>query len=149
MDQQVKAQPAAEAQMKAQIAQLGEQLKAAQAENKKELSQLAHSVTSQGEAPATAASQPSPNSEAYDKQLQEAVQQLNSNDLPGTMKTCAALIQLDSKRWEGYALAGRALNAANKRDQARNFLLKAQQLAPTDIKPQIQQMIDNIGSPGE
>jgi cell division protein FtsB len=143
LDDQAKAAPAEEAQLKAQIAQLGEQLKAAQTENKKEFSQLAHAENGP---PITALSQTSATSEAYDKQLQVAVQQFANNDLPGTMKTCAALIRLDGNRWEAYALAARALNGANKQAQAKTFFLKAQELAPADVKPTIQQMIDKLGT---
>jgi hypothetical protein len=143
LDDQAKATPVGEAELKAQIAQLGEQLKAAQAENKKEFSQLAHAESGP---PASALAQSSASSEAYDKQLQVAVQQFANSDLPATMKTCAALIRLDSDRWEAYALAARALNGANKQAQAKSFFLKAQQLAPADIKPTIQQMIDQLGA---
>ena len=143
LDEQAKAAPLQEAQMKQQIAQLGDQLKAAQAENRKEFSQLVRAESSQ---PAAAA-QSDPNSAAYDKQLQVAVQQFVSNDLAGTMNTCAALIRMDGNRWEAYALAGRALNGANKQDQAKGFFLKAQQLAPADTKQIIQQMIDKLGTP--
>lgn len=143
MDQQVKAQPVAEEQMKAEIAQLGEQLKAAQAENKKAFSQLARPdaapIVRQQPVGATEAADPAPNP-AYDQQIQVAVQQFSSNDIPGSMKTCAALIKMDPKRWEAYALAGRALSAANKPAQAKGFFAKAEQLAPDDTKPKIQQM---------
>ena len=77
-----KAQPVAEAQMKAQITQLGDQLKAAQTQNKKELSQLAHSVTSQGQTPATTTPQPSPNSEMFDSSYRKPFSSLQTMIFP-------------------------------------------------------------------
>jgi Tfp pilus assembly protein PilF len=127
------------------------QLKAAQEENRKQFSQLA---LSGGSSPQSASAsdpqadaQTDAQSEAYDNQLQQALQQFSSNDMAGAMRTCAALIQMDKKRWEAYALAGRALNAANQQAQAKGFFLKAEQLAPAETKPQIQQMIAQMGAP--
>jgi hypothetical protein len=151
MDQQTKSEPVLEAQTQTQIAQLEAQLKAAQEENRKQFSQLA---LSGGSSPQSASAsdpqadaQTDAQSEAYDNQLQQALQQFSSNDMAGAMRTCAALIQMDKKRWEAYALAGRALNAANQQAQAKGFFLKAEQLAPAETKPQIQQMIAQMGAP--
>jgi hypothetical protein len=146
MDEQVKAQPAQEAQMQAQIMQLGQQLKAAQVENRKELSQLAQNANPTPPPVGTqSAGQPSPSAAAYDQQLQVALQQFQNNDLAASMKSCAGLIKLDGNRWEAYALAGRALSGANKQAEAKNYFVKAEQLAPADTKPQIHQMLDQLG----
>lgn len=145
MDQQTKSEPVLEAQTQTQIAQLEQQLKAAQEENRKQFSQLAAGSSQQS--PAASAPPTEEQTQAYDNQLQQALQQLSGSDMAGAMRTCAALIQMDPKRWEAYAVAGRALNAANKQAQAKGFFLKAEQLAPDDTKPQIQQMITQMGAP--
>jgi hypothetical protein len=147
MGQLTSAEPAQEAQIQAQISQLGEQLKAAQAENRKQFSQLTLSAGATPQSQAAGSPRIDAHSVAYDNQLQQGLNQFAGHDVAGTMKTCAGLIQMDPKRWEAYALAGRALNEANRQPQAKGFLLKAEELAPDDTKPQIQQIIAQLGAP--
>lgn len=69
-----------------------------------------------------------------------------NNQVPDASKATAALIKSDPSRWEGYGLAGAIERAQNKVAEAKAAYQRALSLAPDNVKPQIEQAIQEIES---
>ena len=82
----------------------------------------------------------------YEQELKTAMALWKNNQVPDASKATAALIKSDPSRWEGYGLAGAIERAQNKVAEAKAAYQRALSLAPDNVKPQIEQAIQEIES---
>jgi len=80
----------------------------------------------------------------YDNQLASAMSLVKANRLAEARSAAAALVQSTPDRWEGYGLEGTIDEMENKPNEAKAAYQHALNLAPTDVRPQLQERLRNI-----
>ncbi|HEX3747240.1 MAG TPA: FHA domain-containing protein [Bryobacteraceae bacterium] len=177
MGQDVKRTPeVAQAAMREEVERLNAQLKSADERNEQRLSHLSQQI-SQEEAvtkqavrdmaerqqaqsiPAVPqadipASTPTPapreaNPKDYDAGVKTGVGLLQNGDPDGAMKVAQQLMHSQPNRWEAYSIAASVAKVQNKPSQARLMFQKALSLAPDEVKPSLQQALQEISRGGQ
>ena len=69
---------------------------------------------------------------------------LRNGDPEGALKMAQQLISNEPNRWEAYSLAGSVAKIQNRPSQAKSMFEKALSLAPDDVKPILQQALQDI-----
>ena len=69
---------------------------------------------------------------------------VKANRLAEARSAAAALVQSTPDRWEGYGLEGTIDEMENKPNEAKAAYQHALNLAPTDVRPQLQERLRNI-----
>jgi hypothetical protein len=91
--------------------------------------------------PATAAS--------YETSVHQGVDMLRNGDADGALKMAQQLISTEPNRWEAYSLAGSVAKVQNRPSQAKSMFERALSLAPDDVKPILQQALQEIARGGQ
>lgn len=98
----------------------------------------------ENEVPAPKVSPDASHTSPYDEQLKNAIALWKNNQVLEASRAAAALIQMNSNRWEAYGLAGAIEKAQNRLPEAKAAYERALTLAPGSIRPQIAQAIQQI-----
>jgi len=77
---------------------------------------------------------------AHDVQLQQGTAQLHSGDADGALASGDAAIRIAPERWDGYALAGRALLKLKRYEEAADALSQAIERAPPSQQPALREL---------
>ena len=178
MGQDLKKAPEAAAQvMHEEVERLNDQLKAADQRNDARLRRLSQQLTEQeaitkqavrdmadrqqsqampAVAPAdipssTPATPPARevNPRDYDASVRQGVSLLQNGDPDGALKVAQQLMQNQPNRWEAYSIAASVAKVQNKPSQARTMFEKALSLAPDEVKPSLQQALQEISRGGQ
>ncbi len=86
---------------------------------------------------------------SYDASVRQGVGLLQAGDAEGALKVAQQLMQSEPTRWEAYSIAGSVAKVQNKPTQARSMFEKALSLAPDEVKPSLQQALQEIGRAGQ
>jgi outer membrane murein-binding lipoprotein Lpp len=89
------------------------------------------------------------NPKDYDGAVRQAVSLLQNGDPDGAMKVAQQLMQSQPTRWEAYSIAASVAKVQNKPSQARLMFEKALSLAPDEVKPSLQQALQEIARGGQ
>ena len=177
MGQEVKRTPEmAQAAMHEEVDRLNEQLKAADERNEQRMRHLSQQLAEEEAVTKQAvrdmaerqASQAMPavppadipsstpvaqpreaNPKDYDAAVRTGVGLLQNGDPDGAMKVAQQLIQSQPNRWEAYSIAASVAKVQNKPSQARLMFEKALSLAPDEVKPSLQQALQEIARGGQ
>jgi Flp pilus assembly protein TadD len=178
MGQELKKAPeAAAAAMHEEVQRLNDQLKVADERNDARLRRLSQQLTEQeaitkqavrdmaerqqsqampAVAPAdipsaTPAAPPARevNPRDYDASVRQGVSLLQNGDPDGALKVAQQLMQNQPNRWEAYSIAASVAKVQNKPSQARSMFEKALSLAPDEVKPSLQQALQEISRGGQ
>jgi tetratricopeptide (TPR) repeat protein len=178
MGQELKKAPEAAAQaMHEEVQRLNDQLKAADERNDQRMRHLSQQLTEQEaitkqavrdlaerqqsqSMPATApADVPSAtpatlpvrevNPRDYDASVRQGVSLLQNGDPEGALKVAQQLMQNQPNRWEAYSIAASVAKVQNKPSQAKSMFEKALSLAPDEVKPSLQQALQEISRGGQ
>jgi Tfp pilus assembly protein PilF len=85
------------------------------------------------------------NPKDYDASVRRSVTLLQNGDPEGALKVAQQLMQSQPGRWEAYSIAASVAKVQNKPSQARSMFEKALSLAPDEVKPSLQQALQEIG----
>jgi hypothetical protein len=85
----------------------------------------------------------------YDSGVRQGVDRLQNGDAAGAMKMAQQLMQSEPNRWEAYSIAGSVAKVQNQPSQARSMFEKALSLAPDEVKPSLQQALQEIAKSGQ
>jgi hypothetical protein len=85
----------------------------------------------------------------YQASVRQGVDLLQKGDADGALKVAQQLMQSEPNRWEAYSIAGSVAKVQNKPSQARSMFEKALSLAPDEIKPSLQQALQDIARGGQ
>jgi Flp pilus assembly protein TadD len=178
MGQDVKKAPELAEAMRQEVERLNDQLKVADQHNEDRLRRLSQQVAEQEAItkqavrdlanrqpveslpPVAAADIPSstpagtpgrdPNQKLdYDAAVRQGVGLLQNGNPDGALKVAQQLMQTQPDRWEAYSIAGSVAKVQNKPSQARSMFEKALSLAPDEIKPSLQQALQEISRGGQ
>jgi outer membrane murein-binding lipoprotein Lpp len=89
------------------------------------------------------------NPKDYDAAVKTGVGLLQNGDPDGALKVAQQLIQSQPSRWEAYSIAASVAKVQNKPSQARLMFEKALSLAPDEVKPSLQQALQEITRGGQ
>jgi FHA domain len=179
MGQDLKKTPELAEAMRQEVLRLNEQLKVSDARNEEHLRQLSRQLTEeeaatrQGQAAAarqavrelagqpaslppadTPSSTPVPARDSaqkldYQASVRQGVDMLQSGDAAGALKVAQQLMQSEPNRWEAYSIAGSVAKVQNRPSQAKTMFEKALSLAPDEVKPSLQQALQEIARGGQ
>jgi hypothetical protein len=85
----------------------------------------------------------------YDAAVRQGVDLLQNGDPAGALKVAQQLMQNEPNRWEAYSIAGSVAKVQNKPSQAKTMFEKALSLAPGEVKPSLQQALQEIARGGQ
>jgi len=85
----------------------------------------------------------------YDAAVRQGVGLLQNGDSEGALRVAQQLMQSQPNRWEAYSIAGSVAKLQNKPSQARSMFEKALSLAPDEIKPSLQQALQEVSRGGQ
>jgi tetratricopeptide (TPR) repeat protein len=85
----------------------------------------------------------------YDAAVRQGVAYLQNGDPEGAMKVAQQLMQNQPNRWEAYSIAGSVAKVQNRPSQARSMFEKALSLAPDEVKPSLQQALQEVSRGGQ
>jgi tetratricopeptide (TPR) repeat protein len=85
----------------------------------------------------------------YDATVRRGVDLLQNGDAAGALRLAQQLMQSDPNRWEAYSIAGSVAKIQNQPSQAKAMFEKALSLAPADIKPSLQEALQEIARGGQ
>jgi tetratricopeptide (TPR) repeat protein len=85
----------------------------------------------------------------YDAAVRQGVGLLQNGNPEGALKVAQQLMQSQPTRWEAYSIAGSVAKIQNKPSQARTMFEKALSLAPDEVKPSLQQALQEISRGGQ
>jgi tetratricopeptide (TPR) repeat protein len=85
----------------------------------------------------------------YDASVRQGVGLLQNGDPEGALRVAQQLMQSQPNRWEAYSIAGSVAKLQNKPSQARSMFEKALSLAPDEIKPSLQQALQEVSRAGQ
>jgi len=85
----------------------------------------------------------------YDTTVRRGVDLLQNGDAAGALKLAQQLMQSQPDRWEAYSIAGSVAKIQNKPSQAKSMFEKALSLAPDEVKPSLQQALQEIARGGQ
>ena len=85
----------------------------------------------------------------YDAAVRQGVDMLQNGDAAGALKVAQQLMQSQPNRWEAYSIAGSVAKVQNRPSQARSMFEKALSLAPDEVKPSLQQALQEIERGGQ
>ena len=74
---------------------------------------------------------------------------LQNGDAEGALQVAQQLMQTQPNRWEAYSIAGSVAKVQNKPSQAKSMFEKALSLAPDEVKPSLQQALQEIARGGQ
>jgi tetratricopeptide (TPR) repeat protein len=178
MGQEVKKAPELAEAMRQEVVRLNDQLKLADQRNEERLRHLSQQVAEQEAVtkqavrdladrqaapalpPVPAADIPSSTPETaaprdgnqkldYDAAVRQGVGLLQNGNSEGALRVAQQLMQSQPNRWEAYSIAGSVAKVQNKPSQARNMFEKALSLAPDEVKPSLQQALQEISRGGQ
>jgi len=86
---------------------------------------------------------------SYETTVHQGVDMLRNGDPDGAFKLAQQLIQSEPNRWEAYSLAGSVAKLQNHPSQAKTLFERALSLAPDDVKPILQQALQEIARGGQ
>jgi hypothetical protein len=89
------------------------------------------------------------NPKDYDTAVRTGVGLLQNGDPDGAMKVAQQLMQSQPNRWEAYSIAASVAKVQNKPSQARLMFEKALSLAPDEVKPSLQQALQELSRGGQ
>jgi FHA domain len=88
---------------------------------------------------------PDPNQKLdYDTAVRQGVDMLQNRDTAGALRVAQQLMQNQPNRWEAYSIAGSVAKVQNRPSEARAMFQKALSLAPDEVKPSLQQALQEI-----
>jgi len=99
--------------------------------------------------PAAAASGEPNQKPDYDAAVRQGVGLLQNGNPEGALKVAQQLMQSQPNRWEAYSIAGSVAKVQNRPSQARTMFEKALSLAPDEVKPSLQQALQEISRGGQ
>ena len=85
----------------------------------------------------------------YDATVRQGVNMLQNGNAVGALRVAEQLMQAQPNRWEAYSIAGSVAKVQNKPSQARSMFEKALSLAPAEVKPSLQQALQEIARGGQ
>jgi hypothetical protein len=85
----------------------------------------------------------------YDAVVKQGVSLLQNGDSEGALRIAQQLMKSQPDRWEAYSIAGSVAKVQNKPSQARSMFEKALSLAPDEIKPSLQQALQEVSKGGQ
>jgi pSer/pThr/pTyr-binding forkhead associated (FHA) protein len=85
----------------------------------------------------------------YEAAVRQGVGLLQNGNPDGALKVAQQLMQSQPNRWEAYSIAGSVAKVEGKPSQARTMFEKALSLAPDEIKPSLQQALQEISRGGQ
>jgi hypothetical protein len=85
----------------------------------------------------------------YDASVRQGVDLLQNGDAAGALRVAQQLMQSEPNRWEAYSIAGSVAKVQNKPSQAKTMFEKALSLAPDEVKPSLQQALQEIARGGQ
>ena len=177
MGQDVKKAPEmAQQAVREEVTRLNDQLKAADQRSEERLRRLSQQITEQeavtkqavrdlterqtsqsmpavppadipGSTPAAPAREASPKD--YDGAVRQGVSLLQNGDSEGALRVAQQLMQTQPNRWEAYSIAASVAKVQNKPSQAKSMFEKALSLAPDEVKPSLQQALQEISRGGQ
>ena len=80
----------------------------------------------------------------YDASVRQGIDLLQNGDAAGALRVAQQLMQSEPGRWEAYSIAGSVAKVQNRPSQAKTMFEKALSLAPDEIKPSLQQALQEI-----
>jgi len=89
------------------------------------------------------------NPKDYDAAVRTGVGLLQNGDPDGALKVAQQLMQSQPNRWEAYSIAASVAKVQNRPSQARAMFEKALSLAPDEVKPSLQQALQEISRGGQ
>jgi tetratricopeptide (TPR) repeat protein len=89
------------------------------------------------------------NSKDYDGSVRRGVSLLQNGDAEGALRVAQQLMQSQPNRWEAYSIAASVAKVQNKPSQAKTMFEKALSLAPDEVKPSLQQALQEISRGGQ
>jgi hypothetical protein len=177
MGQDVKKTPALAEAMREEVVRLNDQLKLSDQRNEERLRRLSQQLAEQeavtkqavrdlanrqpaeslpvppvdipSSTPVTAAPGDPNQKLDYDAAVRQGVGLLQNGNPDGALKVAQQLMQSQPNRWEAYSIAGSVAKVENKPSQARTMFEKALSLAPDEIKPSLQQALQEISRGGQ
>jgi Tfp pilus assembly protein PilF len=81
--------------------------------------------------------------------VRQGVDLLQNGDAAGALKLAQQLMRSDPNRWEAYSIAGSVAKIQNQPSQAKSMFEKALSLAPDEVKPSLQQALQEIARGGQ
>ena len=107
--------------------------------------------TAAGQEPVTASPDPivTKDPASYDQGVRRGVDMLQNGDAAGAMRIAQQLMQAQPNRWEAYSIAGSVAKVQNKPSQAKSMFERALSLAPDEVKPSLQQALQEIARSGQ
>ena len=81
--------------------------------------------------------------------MRQGVGLLQNGDPEGALKVAQQLMQTEPNRWEAYSIAGSVAKVQNRPSQASTMFEKALSLAPDEVKPSLQQALQEISRGGQ
>ena len=85
----------------------------------------------------------------YDAAVRQGVGLLQNGDAEGALKVAQQLMQTQPTRWEAYSIAASVAKVQNKPSQAKSMFEKALSLAPDEVKPSLQQALQEVSRGGQ
>jgi hypothetical protein len=85
----------------------------------------------------------------YDTAVRRGVDLLQTGDAAGALKLAQQLMQSQPGRWEAYSIAASVAKIQDKPSQAKSMFEKALSLAPEEVKPSLQQALQEIARGGQ
>jgi tetratricopeptide (TPR) repeat protein len=85
----------------------------------------------------------------YDAAVRRGIDLLQNGDVSSALKLAQQLMQSDPNRWEAYSIAGSVAKIQNQLSQAKSMFEKALSLAPDEVKPSLQQALQEIARGGQ
>jgi hypothetical protein len=85
----------------------------------------------------------------YETTVRQGVDLLQNGDAAGALKLAQQLMRSDPNRWEAYSIAGSVAKIQNQPSQAKSMFEKALSLAPDEVKPSLQQALQEIARGGQ
>jgi hypothetical protein len=85
----------------------------------------------------------------YAATVRRGVDLLQNGDAAGALKLAQQLMQAEPNRWEAYSIAGSVAKLQNKPSQAKAMFEKALSLAPDEVKPGLQQALQEVARGGQ
>lgn len=175
MGQDVRKTPELAEAMRQEVVRLNDQLKLSDARNEEHLKQLSHQLSQQeaetkqavrelasrgpqaleplpdtpSSTPATSAVRVPGQKLDYDASVRQGVGMLQNGDAEGALKVAQELMQSEPNRWEAYSIAGSVAKVQNRPSQAKTMFEKALSLAPDEVKPSLQQALQEIARGGQ
>jgi Flp pilus assembly protein TadD len=177
MGQELKKAPEMAEAMREEVQRLNDQLKAADQRSEERLRHLSQQLTEQeaitkqavrdmaerqqaqsmpatppADIPSSTPATPPArevNPRDYDASVRQGVSLLQSGDPEGALKVAQQLMQNQPSRWEAYSIAASVAKVQNQPSQARSMFEKALSLAPDEVKPSLQQALQEISRGGQ